>query len=76
MNKTIAFQIVLNELLDVPMFKGIYDAKRGNKDFMYGISTVMEHIAYTVNDNVGNDFNDIFLKNMITSEKIANKRRG
>lgn len=51
------------------LFRGDYDAKNGNEHFMYGISTLLEYIAYSVDENFGNEVENIFVKNMIKSEK-------
>ena len=46
----------------------------GNKNFMYGISTVMEWIAYRVSEKQGEEFSAMFLDNMIDSqEKVSDK---
>lgn len=67
----IALAKVFMNLCECGMFVGKYDAKNGNKDFMYGIQTVMENLAYTISDKVYNTYNDVFVKNMIESEKKA-----
>jgi hypothetical protein len=67
-----AYEMVLNDLTgeDAPsMFRGTYDAKNGNDHFMYGISTVMEFIAYRASDARGDEFGEEFVKNMLESEK-------
>lgn len=64
-----AFRIVFEELTRNPMFKGKYDAKNGNKHFMYGVSTVMENIAYNADEWLGENFSDTFFENMIKSEE-------
>ena len=73
MNKQEAYTIVFKDLIQCGMFKGIYDArKKGRSDhFMYGISTVMENIAYNVSDEVGDNFSDLFTRNMVISENKA-----
>lgn len=70
MLKKLAYKIVLNDLLKCNMFVGIYDAKHGNSSFMYGIGTVMENIAYSINDKTGDSFSELFIKNMVKSEKV------
>lgn len=70
--KKIAFQITLDELSEIDLFRGIYDAKNGKDDFMYGISTVMECIAYKCSEEIGDAFSDMFMQNMATSEERAN----
>ena len=62
-------KIVLDALSEFPLFCGKYDAAHGSEDYMYGISTVMEMIAYYAEDN---EFNETFIKNMLESEaKLA-----
>lgn len=77
MNKTIqdAYRIVYNDILNsgCSIFTGNYDAKNGNEKYMFGISTVMEWIAYKVNEETGNDFSDLFTKNLIKSIDKAKK---
>lgn len=60
-----AYKIVLEDLKKCNLLCGIYDAKNGNESFMYGISTVMESIAYNAEDE---DFADMFLSNMMKSQ--------
>lgn len=59
------YKIVLEDLRQVPMFTGKYDAKNGNEHFMFGILTVMEYIA----DKAGNKgYVDMFIDNMNKSK--------
>lgn len=54
------------------MFVGKYDAKNGKPEFMYGISTLMEWIAYrTADDDAIRFVDEEFIKNMIKSQKKA-----
>lgn len=62
---------VYDRLIEVPMFCGIYDAKNGNEHFMYGIATVMEYIAYLVDEDTYEDYNDMLHRNMTASEERA-----
>ena len=64
MNKQEAFKIVFEELKKCSLFTGKYDTKNGNEHFMYGIATVMESIAYQINEETGDTFSDTFIKNM------------
>ena len=76
MTKEKAYKIVLDDLCKTPMFIGKYDAKHGSAEFMNGISTVMECIAYNISDGMGEQFEDIFLANLIGSQdecKALNK---
>lgn len=63
-----AFIIVLHKLMEHPMFIGAYDAKNGSEDFMSGVSTVMEDIAYSISDEIGDKFNKLFSCNMALSQ--------
>lgn len=74
MNKTDAYYIVYKDLTeDIGMFTGVYDAKNGKPEFMHGIATVMEYIAYQVGDDCYEAFCDKFCENMRKSEKRARK---
>lgn len=66
-----AYEMVLNDIVEsrCGLFLGSYDAKNGNKDFMHGINTVMEFIAYKVSEEQGNEFSRLFFDNLIKSEK-------
>ena len=61
---------IIEEMRKCNMFNGIYDAKNGSAQFMYGISTVMECLAYRVSDEYGDSFSDTFVKNLIFSEQV------
>ena len=75
MNNTVqsAYRIVLNDILNsgCSLMIGKYDAKNGSEEFMHGISTVMEWIAYRVSEVDGDKISDLFVKNMIISEQKA-----
>lgn len=69
MNKSEAYKIVFDDLIQCNLFKGIYDAKNGNEHYMYGISAVMEYIAHGVSEECLEKFNEEFIQNMIASEE-------
>ena len=69
MNKSKAYKIVLDDLMQHNLFKGIYDAKNGRKDFMYGIATVMECVALGVSYECYDIFQNEWIKNIIASEE-------
>lgn len=60
---------IIEEMRECNMFNGIYNAKNGSTQFMYGISTVMECLAYRVSDEYGDSFSDTFVNNLIASEQ-------
>lgn len=74
MDKKEAYKIVFEDLKQSNLFTGHYDAKNGNEHYMYGISVVMEFIAYGIDDSTGRDFADKFMENMIASEKSVQVR--
>ena len=67
MNKSEAYKMVFDDLIQCNLFRGIYDAKNGNKYFMYGIATVIEYIAHSVSEECLEKFNKEFTQNMIAS---------
>lgn len=71
MDKKDAFKIVLDDLMNCPMFCGKYDAVHGKDDFMYGISTVMEAIAVRIDDETYEKFSEMFLNNMCECQEYA-----
>ena len=68
-----AYRIVFNDMMNsgCGLLVGEYDARNGDEKFMYGISTVMEWIAYRVSEEDYDEFNDLFTKNLIKSEQKA-----
>lgn len=62
---------ILDDMTECGLFVGRYDARNGSQDFMHGISTVMECLAYRVSEDYGDTFSDTFVKNLIESEKRA-----
>lgn len=71
MIKRLAYRIVLSDLKRVPMFSGIYDAKHGSRNHMYGILSVMEYIANSVSEKCGDKFDEMFIDNLILSQDKA-----
>ncbi len=69
-----AYSIVFDELCKCPLFCGSYDARNGKEDYMYGISAVMENIAYGVSEECHDRFEERFLQNMTRCEFLAEKR--
>ena len=61
------------EMMECPMFRGVYDAKHGSDSFMYGIATVMEYLALKVSEEFYEEVSDIFVKNMVKSLDKAGK---
>lgn len=73
MMKQEAYKVVLNDILNNGggMFVGKYDAENGSTEFMYGISAVMEYLAYSICEEEGDAFSDTFTKNMVESKRKA-----
>lgn len=66
-----AYRMVFNDIMNngCQLFVGKYDAKNGSSQFMYGIATVMELIAYKVSEADGDAFSELFYSTMIECEK-------
>lgn len=73
--KNYHYAMVFKDLLDIPLFKGKYDAAHGNKHFMYGIATVMEAIACRISSDIYDEFVNTFTNNMVKSEEEAYGRK-
>ena len=74
MDKKEAYKIVFEDLKKVGLFCGVYDAKNGSETYMHGISSVMECIAGNISDEVLDEFNTMFIGNLIASEEKAKKQ--
>lgn len=68
MTKEEIIKDLIEEMSKCGLFIGKYDARNGNENFMHGINTVMEYLAYEVSREYGDNFSDMFIKNMIDSE--------
>ena len=68
-SKARAYQVVFRDLMQIDLFKGIYDAKNGKEYFMYGIAIVMEYIAHGVSEECLEKFNKEFTQNVIASKE-------
>lgn len=66
-------QKVVEHMSERGLFRGCYDAKNGDKKFMYGISTIMGYLAYLVSEEYGEQFDTEFVKNMTESEKALDR---
>lgn len=69
-----AYMEVLKDIINngPAMFIGKYDAKNGKPEFMFGISILLEWIAYKTEDEDAIKFADEeFIKNMVESQKKA-----
>lgn len=73
MLKRLAYKIVFNDLKKINMYCGVYDAKNGSRDFMYGLWTIMEHIAYEADKRRVDEFNGLFSDNMDRSKEKAKR---
>lgn len=67
-DKARAYKTVFDDLTKVKLFKGIYNAKHGDKEFMHGVLCVMQVIAHNVSDECDEEFNRNFINNLIKSE--------
>ena len=67
--KVVVKKVVETIMQNEGLFAGNYDAVNGNPEFMFGISSLLEHLAYAVDETFGNEIEDAFIKNMLKSEK-------
>ena len=59
-----AYKLVYNDMVKCGgLFVGQFDAKNGNKEFMYGIGTIMEFIALNAGEEIYDDFEKIWSEN-------------
>lgn len=66
-----AYLLVLEDLMEnsSSILQGRYDAEHGNRAFMYGVQLVMETIAYNVDEEIGDMFAELFMRNVLLSEE-------
>lgn len=62
--KEVLKKIITESMEDCSLLRGCYDKKNGSVHFMYGVSSVMEYFAYSVNENFGDTISQIIDKNM------------
>lgn len=76
MTKQDAYKIVYNDILnrDIGLFLGRFDAKNGKHEFMYGIGTLMDFIAYESSEADYDNFQKIWLENFQKSIDKANDK--
>ncbi|MBQ8635903.1 hypothetical protein IJ425_07105 [bacterium] len=72
MSKTL--EELLNEMRQIGIFNGTFDAKNGSPEFMHGVACVMEYLAYQVSEEYGEKFIEEFDENMEKSiDKVKQK---
>lgn len=60
-----AYKLVYKDLRRVSMFRGVYDASNGSEEFMHGVQTVMEMVAFVAEDF---NFETVFFDNLTYSQ--------
>lgn len=75
MDKIKTYKTVFNDLKDIPLFTGIYDAKNGDATFMHGVFTVMECLAGKISEEEQDNFTDTFHTNMLKSERRSERKQ-
>lgn len=71
--KAVVKEVFEEMIFDIEMFRGRYDAKNGDEHFMFGISTPLTYLAYAIDEEYGERFDSMFMKNMTKSIEEANK---
>lgn len=66
-----AYRMVFNDLKEYSIFNGKFDAKHGNKNYMYGVCTIGEMIAYNAGDDCYEEYEKLFHTNFEKSYKEA-----
>lgn len=70
-----AYNIVFWDLMNIPLYKGKYDAKKfRNREYMRGIESVMKTISFGADPDYRSRyeiFNTLFYANMKNSEAEA-----
>lgn len=65
---------LFDKMSECNLFMGIYDGEHGSEEFMHGVGTVMEYIAYHVSEETLENFSEKFTKNLVKSlDKIENQ---
>ena len=63
-NKQKTLKEVLEEMRQIGIFNGTFDAKNGSWEFMHGVACVMEYLAGRVSEEYLEKFSEEFYKNM------------
>lgn len=63
---------VVDEMKQIGIFNGTFDAKNGSWEFMNGVATVMEYLAFQVSEEYLEKFQEEFSKNF---QKSLDKAR-
>ena len=63
---------VLEEMRQIGIFNGTFNAKNGSWEFMHGVACVMEYLAGRVSEEYLEKFSEEFYKNM---EKSIDKAK-
>ena len=71
--KAVVKEVFEQVISDVEMFRGHFDAKNGDEHFMLGISTPLTYLAYTIDEEYGEQFDSMFMNNITKSIEEANK---
>lgn len=71
--KAVVKEVFEQMIFDIEMFRGRYDAKNGDEHFVFGISTPLTYLAYAIDEEYGERFDAMFMKNMTKSIEEANK---
>ena len=63
---------IVNEMKQISVFNGTFDAKNGSWEFMHGVACVMEYLTYQVSEEYFEEFQKEFYKNF---EKSIDKAK-
>ena len=74
-NKQKTLEELLNEMRQIGIFNGSFDAKNGSWEFMHGVACVMAYLAEQVSEEYAIEFNEEFTNNFVISVDKANEKR-
>lgn len=73
-NKQKTLKEVLEEMKQIGIFNGTFDAKHGSWEFMHGVACVMAYLAEQVSEEYAIEFNEEFTNNFVISVDKANEK--
>ena len=74
-NKQKTLKEVLEEMKQIGIFNGTFDAVNGSWEFMHGVACVMAYLAEQVSEEYAIEFNEEFTNNFVISVDKANEKR-
>ena len=67
-------QEILNEMQEISIFNGTFDAVNGSWEFMHGVACVMEYLTNQISEECYQEFQEKFWKNFSNSIDKAKEK--